>query len=72
MPPEVVAYRTPEGIICTDVVCLTHYCDLMQLAVPLTEDDIRAEQDNREGRSVRCESCMDPLDLWTITAGASY
>ena len=66
----IVAYRTSEGIICTDPGCVRLYADLLITVDPMTQDDIRKEQQNRDGQGVACVSCMTYLDLWNLTYGA--
>jgi hypothetical protein len=67
---EPVAYRIENVIVCPDPECLMHYADGMQTAKPLTQADISEEQQNRDGGSVTCDSCMAYLDLWNLTNGA--
>jgi hypothetical protein len=64
-----VAFRTAEGIICPDPTCLVRYNDLMGTATPMSDADIDAEQDQREGVSIRCECCGEALDRWTRRMG---
>jgi hypothetical protein len=68
---DTVAYRcsSDQSIICVDKECVILAEKNGDVLTPLTQDDIRTEQDDREGRSVPCDSCGEPLDLWTITQG---
>jgi hypothetical protein len=74
--PEIVAHSfRPEDtdeIVCTDPLCVIKYADLMATTGrPLTQDDVQQLQDNRDGESIYCASCGEPLDRWTASMGTS-
>jgi hypothetical protein len=70
MDAPIVAYRFPEHltteIVCADPECLAFYADLMAtVAIPMTQANVEEEQVDREGHTIWCASCTEPLDLFT-------
>ena len=65
----IVAFRFKElsgqGIVCAEADCLVHYVSLMPTARPMTQADVEAFQNDREGELISCECCGAYLDTFS-------